>query len=277
LASYLLDGMYEARNDLLRSFSLHDYPTVTCVIRELHQIVPSSKSPQEAEATIENYMVDTMSELIALVRHADIELLCDSQKFKRQLSDDVAKMFTRIFAFGGQRPDIKRVFQTRIGSSTANEQAPKVAKYGNGKCAMVSGDGYSMPIQMAPPRMHHLDAKTDGNGLRFRTEHPMLDEELREAPWDASIPPRLRFDNVDPSPIAEFWYEHVRETRDADAFVPKDEITEAYAKWSDLHDKAPKSHRELHTYISRNFDVETGQPTIDGERKRSYRAIKLTF
>jgi hypothetical protein len=250
---------------------------VTCVIRELHQIVPSSKSPQEAEATIENYMVDTMAELIALVRHADIELLCDSQKFKRQLSDDVAKMFTRIFAFGGQRPDIKRVFQTRIGSSTANEQAPKVAKYQNGKCAMVSGDGYSMPIQMAPPRMHHLDAKTDGNGLRFRTEHPTLDEELREAPWDASIPPRLRFDNVDPSPIAEFWYEHVRETRDADESVLKEDITEAYHKWSDLHDKPAKRHKEIHSYISQNFEPDAGQTKVDGKRRPCYWALKLTF
>ena len=278
LASYLLDGMYEARNDLLRSFSLHDYPTVTCVIRELHQIVPSSKSPQEAEATIENYMVDTMSELIALVRHADIELLCDTQKFKQQLSDDVAKLFTRIFAFGGQRPDIKKVFQTRIGSSTANEQAPKVAKYGNGKCAMVSGDGYSMPIQMAPPRMHHLDAKTDGNGLRFRSEHPTLDEELREAPWDASIPPRLRFDNVDPSPIAEFWYECVRQTQNGEGWVLRGAMHEAYIEWAEANDKPPKSHDDVNSYIKDNFYDDIGRTTKhdrgDGQ-KRCYWGLEL--
>jgi hypothetical protein len=278
LASYLLDGMYEARNDLHRTFSLRDYPPVTCVIRELHQIVPSSTSPQEAEATIENYMVDTMSELLALVRHANIEFLCDTQKFKQQLSSDVSKLFTRIFAFGGQRPDIKKVFQTRIGSNTANEQAPKVAKYGDGKCAVVSGDGYSMPIQMAPPRCHHLDAKSDGNGLRFRSEHPTLNEDLRDVPWDTSIPPRLRFDNVDPSPIAEFWYQCVRQTQNGEGWVLRETMHEAYTKWAEANDKPPKSHDDVNSYIKDNFYDDIGRTTKhdrgDGQ-KRCYWGLEL--
>lgn len=277
LASYLLDRLFEARRDLLKSFSLHEFPALTVVMRELHKIVPRSKSEQDAENTIEGYMIDTMSELIALCRHADMELLCDSQKFHQQLSADVSGLFHRIFAFGGQKPDIKQVFRTRVDNT---DPAAKVARYDAGRCALVSGDGYTMPIQMAPPRCHHLDAKTDGNGLGFRTRHPSLSEKMRDAPWDASIPARLQFDELAESPIGRFWREYVRETGDGNDRVLKDDITEAYNKWSETADEKPRSHDRLHTWIARNIDVDEGttrKHDREPDKKRCYWGVELTF
>lgn len=278
LASYLLDRLYDARRELLRNYTLHEYPPLTTVMRELHQIVPRSKSEQDAEKTIEGYMTDSMSELIALVRHADMELLCDTQKFKQQLSPDVSGLFHRIFAFSGQKPDIKKVFNTRVDDSSPAET---VAQFDVGKCAMVSGDGYTMPIQMAPPRCHHLDAETDGNGLGFRVRHPSLPEEWREAPWDATVPARLRFDDVPDSPIATFWRECVRDTGDGDDFILKDDFTSAYSKWADANNEPPKGHKKLHSWVKGNFEVEDGETTKhdveDVRSKTCYWGIELTI
>jgi len=279
MASYLLDSLYDERRTLLRQMDLHKYPPLTVAIRELHEIVPRGKAEQEAEATIEGYMIDTMSELIALVRHADMELLCDTQKFKQQLSPDVSGLFHRIFAFGGQRPDIKKVFSTRLGSTDANDYAPTVAKYDPGKCALISGDGFRMPIQMAPPRSHHLDAKEDGNGLGFRVRH-RDDEELRDAPWSADIPGRLQFDDLPDGPIAGFVRAHLKRTHDADDIVLKDDISQAYSEWSDLHDEPPKQHKKIHEWISQNTDLEdmrTKRHDRGDKRKMAYKAAKLTF
>lgn len=263
LASYLLDSLYDARKELLRDYKLHAYPPLTTVIRELHQIIPRSKSEQDAEATIEGYMVGTMSELIALVRHANMELLCDTQKFKQQLSPDVSKLFTRIFAFSGQKPDIKKVFRTRVDDT---DPAEKVSQYDDpGRCALVSDDGYALPIQFAPPRCHHLDARRDGNGLRFRVDHPARSETFREAPWDASIPPRLEFDDVPASPIRDFVYESIRETGNANDFVRKAAVADAYQKWSEENDEPSRSPREVKSWIASNMEWDDGKTRRAGD------------
>jgi len=279
MASYLLDSLYDERRRLLRRMELHKYPSLTVAIRELHEIVPRGKAQQEAESTIEGYMIDTMSELIALVRHADMELLCDTQKFKQQLSPDVSGLFHRIFAFGGQRPDIKKVFSTRLGSSDANDHAPTVAKFDPGKCALISGDGFRMPIQMAPPRSHHLDAKEDGNGLGFRVRH-IESEELRDAPWSADIPGRLAFDDLPDGPIAGFVRAHLDRTHDADDKVLKDEVTQAYSEWSALHDEPPKQHKKIHSWIKNNTDIKDGETRkhdYQTEKKACYKGVKITL
>ena len=280
LASYLLDSLFQARRRLITTYQLHEYPTLTVSMGEIHQIVPRQKSEQDAESTIQSYMIDTMSELIALARHANMGLLCDTQKFHRQLSPDVSGLFHRIFAFGGHKPDIKKVFSTRVGSAEAREQGPKVAGYDDGRCALVSGDGYSMPIQMAPPRSHHLDAKTDGNGLGFRTRH-LKREEHREAPWNASVPARLRFDDTPDSPVVRFWEAYVQKSDDPDAVLLKEDLTEAYHKWSDLHDEPKKTHKDLHGHINRALDPEDGttrrHDDPDVRQKACYKGYKCTF
>lgn len=280
LASYLLDSLFQARRRLITTYQLHDYPTLTVSMGEIHQIVPRQKSEQDAESTIQSYMIDTLSELIALVRHADMELLCDTQKFHRQLSAEVSGLFHRIFAFGGQKPDIKKVFSTRVGSEEGRRQGPKVARYDDGRCALVSGDGYSMPIQMAPPRSHHLDATRDGNGLGFRVRK--LDrEEMREAPWDASLPARLRFDDTPDSPVVRFWEAHIRESDNPDAMLIKDDVTDAYHKWADVHDESGRTHKELHSEITRHFDVEPSRTERhddpDQVKKTCYKRRKCTW
>jgi hypothetical protein len=279
LASYLLDSLYQARRQLIVRKQLHAYPTLTVGIGELHEIAPRSKSEQDAEATIESYMIDTLAELIALVRHADIELLCDTQKFHRQLSPEVSGLFHRVFAFGGHKPDIKKIFSTRVGSSEARQHAPKVTNYDDGRCALVSGDGFSMPIQFAPPRAHHLDAKTDGNGLGFRTRH-LEDEALREAPWNATIPARLQFDDTPDSPVIRFWEAHVEESDDPEAVLLKEDVTEAYHKWSDLQDETKKAHKQLHAYISKHIGPDAGRTIRHdrGDKQRPcYKGLRLTF
>lgn len=276
IASYLIDQLYAARQQAIREMRLHEYPPATVVMRELHKVVPKSKSEQDAESTMEGHMIDTMEDLIALVRHANCELLCDTQKFATQIDQDVAKLFHRIFAFSGQKPDIKKVFRTRVDDT---DPAERVAQFGTGECALVSGDGYTMPIQMAPPRCHHLEAGSDGNGLGFRCRH--LDtEELRPAPWDASVPSRLQFGMKSKSPIARFWADAIVDTGNGRDFVLKEDITNAYSKWADVNGEAAKDHDRLHKWISENTDAESGQTKRHDrgdDRRRCYWAIDLQF
>lgn len=274
IASYLLDQLFESRRQLLAKQELWEYPPLTTVMRELHKVVPRSKSEQDAESTIEGYMIDTMADLIALVRHANMEIVADTQKFKQQLDDDISGLFHRIFAFGGQKPDIKKIFKTRIDDS---RPAEKVSQYDTGEAALVSGEGYRMPLQFAPPRCHHLDARTDGHGFGMRTRHPCTPDEAVDAPWDTSIPPRLRFDDVDSGPVAEFWYECVREDRNAD-MIPKDEVAQAYQDWAEEHGRPTRSVRQVKAWIGRNQDVETMRTTkvTEGDSQTPvYRGIRL--
>lgn len=277
IASYLIDRLYDARQQLLDEYKANEYPPVTVAMRELHQIVPKSNSEMQAESEMESYMKGTMEDLIALVRHVDIELLGDTQKFAKQIDDDVAELFHRIFAFGGQKPDIKKVFKTRVDDTSPAE---KVSGYNDGQCALVSGDGYTMPIQMAPPRCHHLDAKNDGNGLGYRARHPDLNEELEPAPWNATVPPRLRFGMEAKSPVARFWNDSITQTDDGRDFVLKEDITEAYSKWSDVNGEPARSHNRLHEWIAQNKNVERGKTTRHGrgeKRRPCYWAIELRF
>lgn len=256
VTSYLLDKLYEERQRLLHQRRLGGFPTLTAVFRELHTIVPHSKSEQDAEKTLESYMIDTFSELIALMRHANVELLADTQKFKQQLASDVSSLFHRVFAFSGQKPDIQEVFRTRVGHTDGNP-AEKVTRYDTGKCALVSGDGYTMPIEFAGPRSHHPDAKQGEDGFTVREDY--LDEDLKDAPWDTTIPPRLQFRKTAKSPIEKFYRDVVRVTGDPDQFVTKKRVTEAYEKWANITGEDRRTHEQIHTWLSQNTDLDGGK------------------
>lgn len=256
LCSYLLDQLYEARKRLLRERRLHQFPPLTAIFRELHTIVPRGKSEQDNEKTLEGYMIDTFSELIALMRHVNMEILADTQKFKQQLHPEVAKLFHRIYAFGGQKPDIKKVFATRVDDTSP---ASKVAGYEKGECALVSGDGYQLPIQFAPPRSHHVDAKAGEDGLTARVEDDSVPDEWAPAPWDASIPDRLRFESVPDGPVARFLDEHLTSTGDMDDFLPKTAVTEAYNAWAQANGEEVREHKQVHRRISKVGELEDGQ------------------
>lgn len=269
LASYLIDSLYEARKTQLRRHDLDDYPPLTVILRELHDIAPRQKAEQDSEATFEGYMIDLMGEVLALMRHVNMEIIADTQKFKQQLAPEVSGLFHRVFAFNGHQPDIKTVFRTRVDET---DIAEKVSTYETGKCALVHSDGYTTPIQMAPPRMHHLDAKQDGDGLGARVKY--LDgEELREAPWDATVPPRLRFDEFGDDPLGEFIFDHVEITKDRDDRIVKQDFSDAYNAWARANDTQTKSHQAICRWIHAHLEIEDGQP----DRKTVWYGLRVYY
>lgn len=264
ITSWLLDSLYQARLDLLRQHAVETYPPLTVNIGEAHKVAPRQKAEQDAEATIEGDMIDTFSELIALMRHVNMEIIADTQKFKQQLSSSVSSLFHRVFAFAGQKPDIKKVFRTRVDDT---DPAETVATFDPGKCALVSGDGYSMPIQMLPPRMHHLDATHDGDGLGARARY--LDhEELRPAPWDSAVPPRLRFNDMERGPVAEFVHQHVEKTGSNDDYIIKQDFTDAYNAWATANDYTESAHTAVCKLIQRKTNIDDAYKRIGEDSKQ---------
>lgn len=244
--SYLLDCIYTQRDRLIRERRLADFPPMTLVMRELHKICPRQKSEQDAENTIEGYMIDTMSDLIALMRHVKMDIIADTQKFHQQLSPTVSGLFHRVYAYGGQKPDIKTVFRTRVDDTGP---ATAVAQYDTGMAALVSQNGYTMPLKMMPPECHHLDTTRDGDGFSARCaflEH----EELVDSPWSAEIPDRLSFDRrasaetLD-TPVSRFVEDLLVKTTDEDNFVFKVDVTAVYEAWATKNGETVKGHNAV--------------------------------
>lgn len=259
--SYLIDKVADVRDDLLIEQTLSQYPTLTCVFREFHKAAPNSLSSQEPIKELERYMIDSVSDIFAMARHQSIEVVADTQQFRQQLSNDVSGLFDEIYAFQGQKPDVRKIFQTRIGSE-ASDVAERVSQYETGVCAHVSKDGYRLPISYAPPRFHHLDAKRDGSGLGFRARE-LDDEELRPAPWDADVPERLDFDLVgdEDGPVEEFLQNKLKRTGDANDHVFTSTVTEIYLEWCNEEDVEPvgetesSTHNKLHKALKDEYDV----------------------
>lgn len=264
VTSYLLDQLYEERNRLHRERRLQEFPPMTAVFRELHTITPRGQSEQDNENTLERYMTDTFRELIALMRHVKMEIVADTQKFYRQLHPEVGGLFHRIFAFSGHKPDIEHVFRTRVGDTGPAE---KVAGYEVGRCAMVSGDGYKMPIEWAPPRSHHPDAKKGEDGFSMRVESDAVPDEWAPAPWDSAIPKRLRFDDVPDSPITRFYEQFIRTTGERSDYELKRDITDAYNAWARTNGNETYRHAEVHRWFNQHTDLEDGQKSLDEGRK----------
>lgn len=260
VVSYLIDRLHGVRNELLRRHKLDDtdtYPPLTVVMRELHTIAPRLKSEQDSESTIQGYMIDTMKELLALMRHANMEVIADTQKFHQQLSPQVSGLFHRVYCFSGQKPDVRKVFKTRIDDTGPAED---VAQYDTGMCALVSSNGYKLPIAMAPPRFHHLDASQDGSGLTYRAKQ-LEDEFLDDSPWSATIPPRLRFEGRF-DPREAFWERFVRETGDPDDRVIKDRITAMARSWFDEHDYPFPGDKQFKGWVRNTQGVEEMRTTV---------------
>lgn len=256
--SYLIDKLHDVRKDLLMNHELDDsdsYPPLSVVMRELHTVAPRSKSEQDSESTIEGYMIDSLSELLALMRHAKMEVIADTQKFHQQLSADVSGLFHRVFCFSGQKPDVRTVFRTRIDDT---DPAERVAQYDTGVCAVVNSDGYKLPIKMAPPRFHHLDASRDGSGLTYRANE-LEDEYLAESPWPAEVPPRLRFEGKF-DPREAFYTRFVRETGDPDDRVLKDRIAALARSWFDAEDYHFPGEKQYKEWITEKKGIKTSRP-----------------
>lgn len=287
--SYLIDKIADVRDELLIEQTLSTYPTLTCVFREFHKAAPNSLSSQEPVKELERYMIDSVSDIFAMARHQSIEVVADTQQFRQQLSNDVSGLFDEIYAFQGQKPDVRKIFQTRIGSE-ASDVAERVSQYETGVCAHVSKDGYKLPISFAPPRFHHLDAKRDGSGLGFRCRE-LEDEELRPAPWDADVPERLDFDLVadQDDPVDNFLQTKLKRTGDADDVVFTSTITEIYLEWCDAEDVEPigntesSTHNKLHGRLKDVYEVDGDEVDCmpvhpeSGMQKPARRGFKLDY
>ena len=276
--SYLIDSLFEARKDLLTSQRLSSFPPLSVVMREMHKVAPRSTGESSAESTIENYMIDSLGDMFALTRHANMEVLADTQKFHRQLDPDVSGLFDQILAFSGHIPDVKKIFRTRVDTTRPAEW---VAQYKDpGKCAFVSEEGYRLPIQIAPPRSHHLEAKQDGSGLGFRASVDATGEKLVESPWSADVPDRLSFNDVTKHPIEKFFDESVTVVDDRKQFVTMEKLHEAYIDWAKKNDQEEFSQKVVTQRLTSYFE-ELGsgtryRPTIDGDRKYSHRRLILS-
>jgi hypothetical protein len=274
--SYLIDSLYEARRKLLLNDLLHEFPPLTAVMREMHEVAPRSKSEQDSESTIESYMIDTLERLFALTRHANMEVLGDTQKFHRQLSPSVSGLFDHILAFEGHVPDVKQIFRTRVDDTGPVE---RVAQFSEpGRCAFISEEGYKMPIQLAPPRCHHLEAKGEGRGLGFRARVPDTPERHLPAPWDCEIPERLRFEEGPKSPLEVFFEKFIRKTEDRGDHAVKEYITEAYNQWAEANDHEEVDHKRVNTRVKEYFDLSSETDaylTVDGKRRYAHRTILL--
>lgn len=278
--SYLIDSLYEARRQLLLQDRLHEYPPLTTVMREMHEVAPRSTSEQDSESTIESYMIDTLDRLFALTRHADMAVIGDTQKFHRQLSPTVSGLFDHILAFEGFVPDVKQIFKTRVDETDPVERVAQFAE--PGRCAFVSERGYQMPIQLAPGRSHHLEASMDGRGLGFRARVDETPERMLPAPWDASVPERLQFYGGPSSPMEVFFEQYITATGSQDDFAVKEFVTEAYNEWAAAngHDvmEGQTGHKQLHSSLKNYFGLSSetdGRPTVDGKRRTVHYTIRL--
>lgn len=273
VVSYLLDRLYSERKRLIREHRLSEFPPLTAVFRELHKVVPKQKSEQDDEKTLEGYMIDTFSDLIALMRHVNMDIIADTQKFDQQLSPVVAGLFHRVFAFSGQKPDINEVFRTRVGDSSP---AARVAEYDEGVCALIDDDGYRMPIQMAPPRCHHVDAEEGVDGFSARVRYGSAEWET--PPWDASIPPRLQFRDVPDGPAAVFCREGLIRTRSHEDWITKERMTEAFHAWAKANERDTLPHNRFHGLVKNyfEFDGSGSRKVLDGDQTMIRRGLKLT-
>lgn len=277
--SYLLDSLYDAREQLTRHNLTENFAPMTIVMREMHKVAPRNKSEQDAESTIEGYMIDTLSELFALARHANTEIIADTQEFKQQLSSEVNGLFDHIYTFRSHVPDVKNIFKTRLDDT---DPAETVAQFEQpGKCALVNEDGYTMPIQFAPPPCHHLEAKEDGSGLGMRARVDETGEKLLPAPWNANVPERLKFEPEPDDPVEKFCEKFLTYTGDQSDYVVKSELEDAYADWADVNDYKLYGTKTLHKKVVNHFDLSkterTYRPMINGERTTAHRCLRMRF
>lgn len=276
--SYLIDSLFEARKGLVTNQRLPEFPPLSVVMREMHKVAPRSTGESSAESTVEKYMIDSLEDVFALTRHANMEVLGDTQKFYRQLAPEVSGLFDHILAFRGQIPDVKHIFKTRVDNTRPAEW---VAQYKEpGKCAFVSERGYRLPIKMAPPRCHHLEAKSDGSGLGFRAR--ILDgERLVESPWGTDEPERLSFSNVSKGPIDRFFDRYVRIVDDRKEWVKMCHLHEAYCEWAEIEGEEQfeqgRVTRRLREYFDEVGDNTYYQRREGDERFSCHRRVVLLW
>lgn len=278
IAAYLIDALAAARDRLHRTGRLREFPPLSVVMREMHYVAPRNKSEHDAQASAEKMMVEKLAEFFSVMRHANAEILADTQKYYRQLHPNVSGHFDRVYAFGGHKRDIKHILNTRESPSGSPEE--QIARYDNGECCLVSSrHGYVMPIQFVPPRFHHLDSQEDGDGFTFRAEVDVTDEELQPVPWDTDVPAKFRFETTKSKhPVEKFCDLAVEQTGDRNDYVFKDELRAAYHEWADENDYPQFDPSKFGRLVKRFLDLgdDTAARLTRGDKQvRANRTIRL--
>lgn len=282
---YLLEKIINERRRLARENTLGNFPMLSVVLREIQKLAPSQNKRSEdvRKASIQSATTATLQEYGEDLRHARLEILADCQKFKAQLDNDVRGHADRVYAFKGQVDDVYEAFKTRVLNSRG--LAATVSQYPTGQCALLNEQGYTMPIQMAPPRSMHLDTKVYSNGLIARVS--VLDEEeMREVPWDVSVPNRLLFEErldvggEEPDRSTyKFASSCIEEDDESRAFTV--DLHDAYRVWAmtngeDMAVSRKQLMEDIVDYYSLDKDEDKTRPTYtDGSRKNAWKRICL--
>lgn len=284
--SYLIHGLYHERQEH------YNLPPLTAVFRELHHIAPNDRTARqdEREREIQRGMVAAFQELCSMHRHEDIEVLADTQQLMGQINKRAREHVERVVTFRSQMGTLKPLFKDMVGlDGDRYDYLTTIARdFEAGQAAVIGYTGTNrsleMPIEFAPPMSHHLDATSPyDNGWIARaellTDHDDLpDEELRPAPWDATVPEELAFEPLSLSedePVAAFADRCLDETDGSKIGVGElYEAMQAFAGHNDLDGVPPKNH--FGRMLGEQLDFDREKVQRNGDREMVYYGLRFT-
>jgi len=196
----------------------------------------------------------------------------------------------RVVTFRSQMGTLKPLFKDMVGlDGDRFDYLTTIARdFEAGQAAVIGYTGTNrsleMPIEFAPPMSHHLDATSPhDNGWIARTqilsEHDDLpEEELRPAPWDATLPEDLNFEPLSLSeeePVAAFADQCLNETDGSKIGVGElYETMRAFVDNNDLEGIPPKNH--FGRMLGEELDFEREKVQRNGDREMVYYGIQFT-
>lgn len=231
---YILNKIKEERERIKnQSKDKSDLPTLSLVIREMHNLAPSeSVRGTDRLGDIQKYSVKKMKELSSYHRHLYMRVIGDAQLLGKQVDGSVRSMAHRIFQFSSQYKSVNQSFKSRVRVDSDTIQ--NVANYDQGVCALLDSDGYTMPLMVAPPACRHFDTQTDMNGWAVRAE--LTNERFVPVNVDTSLPERLMFSLDDEEdkdkmpPDEQFLRKGISEEKESFVYTP--DLWKAFQTWA---------------------------------------------
>jgi len=286
ILSYLIHSLYHERQEY------YNLPSLAAVFRELHHIAPNDRTAKQddREREIQRGMVAAFQELCSMHRHEDIEVLADTQQLMGQINKRAREHVERVVTFRSQMGSLKPLFKDMVGldGERHNHMTTIARDFDVGQAAVIGYTGTNrsleMPLEFAPPMSHHLDATSPyDNGwvarAKLLTDHDDLpDEELRPAPWDATVPEELDFEPLSLSedePVVAFADRCLSEADGNGIGVGElYKAMQAFAEHNDLDGVPPKNH--FGRMLGEQLDFEREKVQRDGDRKRVYYGLRFT-
>jgi len=284
--SYLIHSLYHERQEY------YNLPPLAAVFRELHHVAPNDRTARqdEREREVQRGMVAAFQELCSMHRHEDIEVLADTQQLMGQISKRAREHVERVVTFRAQMGTLKPLFKDMVGlDGDRFDYLTTIARdFEVGQAAVIGYTGTNrsleMPIEFAPPMSHHLDATSPyGDGwiarTKILTDHDDLpDEELRPAPWDATVPEELDLaprSLSEDEPVATFADRCLDETDGSKIGVGElYEAMQAFADHNDLDGVPPKNH--FGRMLGEQLDFERKKVQRSGNREMVYHGLRFT-